>query len=176
MFDSGGNAGPSNVHTIKTGIGTVQTLDETPPSFTKLSILDPTAYNDRIIVTFSLNEAGTAYCRVTRSDSGETNLKINRILTADWSNVYTHSSSSPVDKTITITSLENALYSDPIIESQEYDIYCWAKDSAVDTAGNARPNYQTQSYVNQLVSAPLGLDNNNDNEPDYSGGGTTKNV
>ena len=28
---------------------------------------------------------------------------------------------------------------------QQYDIYCWAKDSAVDTAGNARPNYQTQA-------------------------------
>ena len=38
-----------------------------------------------------------------------------------------------------------------LIESQEYDIYCWAKDSAIDTAGNARPNYQTQSYVEQLV-------------------------
>jgi len=59
MFDDVANAGPSNVHTIKTGIGTVQTLDESPPTFTKLAMLDPTASNDRIIVTFSLNEAGT---------------------------------------------------------------------------------------------------------------------
>merc|ERR1719487_1810425 len=84
MYDSSGNFGPDNVFTMKTEIGTVQTLDESPPSFTKLSMRDPTAYNDRIIVTFSLNEAGTAYCRVTRSDSGETTLRINRILTANY--------------------------------------------------------------------------------------------
>jgi hypothetical protein len=176
QFDMVQNQGPDNVWTIRNAFGTVQTLDESMPLFRQLEINDPTANNDRIIVTFTLNEDGTAYCRVTRSDSGETNLKINRILTADWSNVYDHTNNPNVAKTITITSLENALYSDPIIESQEYDIYCWAKDSAVDTAGNARPNYQTQSYVNQLVTAPLGLDNNSDNEPDYSGGGTTKNV
>merc|ERR1719159_2089634 len=165
-------SGPQNVHTISQetgGIGTIQTLDESPPIFDKLMIQDPTAYNDRIIVTFTLNEDGTAYCRVTRSDSGETNLKINRILTADWSNVYTHAASNPPTREITITSLENALYSDPIIESQEYDIYCWAKDSAIDTAGNARPNYQTQSYVEQLVSDPAYAVN-------PAGGGTTKKV
>ena len=88
---------------------------------------------------------GTAYCRVTRSDSGETDLKINRILTADWSETYDHTAGT--DKTITINKLENAAYSDGIDQQQEYDIYCWAKDSAVDTAGNARPNYQTQATV-----------------------------
>ena len=46
-------------------------MDETPPSFTELLIQDPTAWNDRIEVTFALNEPGTAYCRATRSDSGE---------------------------------------------------------------------------------------------------------
>ena len=53
---------------------------------------------------------GTAYCRVTRSDSGETDLKINRILTADWSETYDHGTGT--DKTITVTKLENAAYSD----------------------------------------------------------------
>ena len=48
----------------------VQTLDESMPIFRQLEIYDPTANNDRIIVTFTLNEDGTAYCRVTRSDSG----------------------------------------------------------------------------------------------------------
>merc|ERR1719171_2793712 len=170
IYHTSASAGPQNTHTISQdagGVGTIQRLDESPPIFDKLMIQDPTAFNDRIIVTFTLNEDGTAYCRVTRSDSGETNLKINRILTADWSNVYTHAGGAA--EMITITSLENALYSDPIIESQEYDIYCWAKDSAVDTAGNARPNYQTQSYVEQLVSDPGMVSN-------PAGGGTTKKV
>jgi hypothetical protein len=95
------SAGPQNVHTISQdtgGIGTIETLDESPPIFDILMIQDPTAWNDRIIVTFTLNEDGTAYCRVTRSDSGETNLKINRILTADWSNVYTHATSGGAQK------------------------------------------------------------------------------
>merc|ERR1719174_1775146 len=65
--------------------------------------------------------------------------------------------------------LENALYSDPIIESQEYDIYCWAKDSAVDTAGNARPNYQTQASVNAVITDV-------DSGSGRPGGGATKRV
>merc|ERR550514_444075 len=112
-WNSTGNVGPQNVHTIATtGIGTIQTLNESPAIFTKMSIKDPTAANDRIVVVFQLNEAGTAWCRVTRSDSGETDLKINRILTADWSAVYTPTS----DSTITITALENKNYADTIYE------------------------------------------------------------
>jgi hypothetical protein len=70
---------------FRTAIGTKTTLDETPPSFTQLKIKDPTAANDAIIVTFQLNEAGTAYCRATRTDSGETagDMPVNRILTVD---------------------------------------------------------------------------------------------
>ncbi|CAE8734995.1 unnamed protein product, partial [Polarella glacialis] len=147
MFDDVANAGPSNVHTIKTGIGTVQTLDESPPTFTKLAMLDPTASNDRIIVTFSLNEAGTTYCRVTRSDSGETTLRINRILTA---NFYA-SVATPSDvASITITKLETtdtqALY-----EASQYDVYCWALDAAVNTQLQPRPNYMTQDYLDTAV-------------------------
>jgi hypothetical protein len=114
QFDTVANAGPDNVWTIRNAFGTVQTLDESMPIFKQLEVYDPTANNDRIIVTFTLNEDGTAYCRVTRSDSGETNLKINRILTADWSNVYDHTTGTA--KYITMDKLENALYSDPIIE------------------------------------------------------------
>ena len=64
---------------------------EAPPTFTLLQIEDPTSANDRIIVTFALNEPGTAYCRPTRSDSGETaaDMHINRILTASWSSTFT---------------------------------------------------------------------------------------
>ena len=39
------------------------------------SLQDPSDANDRLVVTFALNEAGTAYCRFTRSDSGETDLR-----------------------------------------------------------------------------------------------------
>ena len=63
--------------------GVQTTLDDSPPSFTKLHIDDPTEFNTRIIVTFALNEAGTAYCRATRVDSGETaaDMPLNRIPT-----------------------------------------------------------------------------------------------
>jgi len=160
MFDDSANAGPSNVHTIKTGIGTIQTLDESPPSFTQLSMLDPTAYNDRIIVTFSMNEAGTAYCRVTRSDSGETTLRINRILTANYEGIV----GAPGDvQYITVDKLEqrDAL---PLYEQAQYDVYCWAMDAAVDTQGMSRPNYMIQDYIDnpvgstglEAVSAPNG--------------------
>lgn len=30
-------------------------------------------------------------------------------------------------------------------EASQYDVYCWAMDSAVNTQGLARPNYQTQA-------------------------------
>ena len=140
MFDSAANAGPSNVHTIKTSIGTVKTLDESPPTFTKLAMLDPTANNDRIVVTFSLNEAGTAYCRVTRSDSGETTLRINRILTAN----YMASVMAPGDvASITVDKLEST-DTQSLYEASQYDVYCWALDAAVDTQGQPRPNYMTQ--------------------------------
>jgi len=147
MFDAIANAGPNNVHTIKTGIGTIQTLDESPPTFTKLSMLDPTAHNDRIVVTFSLNEAGTSYCRVTRSDSGETTLRINRILTAN----YGAAVAAPGDTAyITVDKLEER-DSMVLYEAAQYDVYCWAKDSAVDTQGQPRPNYMVQDYVDTPV-------------------------
>merc|ERR1719171_1108835 len=123
-----GAAASNNVHTMKTEIGSRTTLDESPPSFTKLALQDPTDLNDRIIVTFQLNEPGTAYCRTTRSDSGETTLRINQILTAD----YGESVTSAVDAYITVDKLESrddrTLY-----EASQYDVYCWAKDSAVDS-------------------------------------------
>jgi len=151
LFDSAANAGPKNVHTISLGIGTISTLDESPPSFTQLSMLDPTAFNDRIIVTFSMNEAGTAYCRVTRSDSGETTLRINRILSADYHGLV---ASSNVTQYITIDKLEtrDAL---SLYEAAQYDVYCWARDSAVDTQGLSRPNYQIQDYVDNPVGTTL---------------------
>ena len=156
LFDDSTPAA-NNVHTMKTEIGTIQTLDESPPSFTSLAMQDPTAFNDRIIVTFTLNEAGTAYCRATRSDSGETkaDMPINRILTASWSGAWDSGT-----QTIEISKLENldpALtnrddYEIPIAEAYQYDVYCWAKDVAVDSAGAARPNYMTQDYVGAAVA------------------------
>jgi mannose/fructose/N-acetylgalactosamine-specific phosphotransferase system component IIB len=146
IFDIASQAGPNNVYTIKSGIDPVETLDESPPSFTKLSMLDPTAANDRIVVTFSLNEAGTTYCRVTRSDSGETTLRINRILSANYYQVVTTDqvASITVDKLDSRDSMN-------LYEAAQYDVYCWAKDSAVDTQGLPRPNYMIQDYVDNAV-------------------------
>lgn len=54
---------------------------------TRRRIQNPTAADTRIVVTFSLNEVGTAYCRATRSDSGTTSqdMHIDRVLAAQWS-------------------------------------------------------------------------------------------
>jgi len=145
-------------------IGVQTTLDETPPSFTTLEVADPTAANNKIVVTFSLNEAGTAYCRATRSDSGEVgaDMTVNRILTADWSGVYSSSASTiemtkleNIDPTLTIRDDEDV----PFEEQTQYDIYCWAQDSATNSAGAARPNYMLHSYVATAVgstSSPSG--------------------
>merc|ERR1719159_860576 len=61
-------------------LGPIITLDVSPPKFTYLKA-EGTNENE-ITVTFDLNEAGTAYCRATRSDSGEATMHINRILKA----------------------------------------------------------------------------------------------
>ena len=151
IFDATGNAGPDNIHTIWAGTGTVQTLDESPPEFTTLTVKDPSDQNDRLVVTFALNEAGTAYCRVTRSDSGETDLRINRILSADY---YATVSAASILGTITIDKLESS-DTKSLYEASQYDVYCWAMDSAVNTQGLARPNYQTQAYVNTPVGTTL---------------------
>jgi len=150
-WDDVGTAGPDNVHTIWAGTGTVQTLDETPPEFTQLSIKDPTDDNDRLVVTFSLNEAGTAYCRTTRSDSGETDLQINRILSANY---YQSVGAGGIVGTITIDKLESS-DTQTLYEASQYDVYCWAMDSAVNTQGLPRPNYMTQTYVNTPVGTTL---------------------
>lgn len=87
-----GTSSQSMVDEIRKQIGTIQTLDESPPVFTELSIVDPTvgsseaeayihyslshaksmswcrleAAEGSIVVSFALNEPGTAYCRPTR--------------------------------------------------------------------------------------------------------------
>lgn len=143
---------------MKDTIGPLVTLDEDPPTFTRLQIEDPTAYNDRINITLALNEPGTAYCRATRSDSGETaaDMTINRILAASWSAEYINS-----DVSIEMYKLENV---DPALtarddvdvffeEQTQYDVYCWAQDSAKDTKGLARPNYMSHQYVSTEVNS-----------------------
>ena len=99
-------------------------------------------------------QVGTAYCRVTRSDSGETaaDMQINRrgrsghsfpgglcmfarVLTANWNAVYDGSSNA----TITMNNLENVnpLLTNredevaPLVPGQQYDVYCWGKDPHV---------------------------------------------
>ena len=109
--------------------GVVSTLDQAPPSFTFLDIQDPTLANNKIVVRLQLNEAGVAYCRATRSDSGETaaDMTITRILTANWMAQNDGSNIS----TIEITQLENVnplLTSRddevaPIMESSQYDVF-----------------------------------------------------
>ncbi|CAJ1414200.1 unnamed protein product [Effrenium voratum] len=151
IFDDVTLAGPDNVHTIWASTGTVQTLDESPPEFTTLAIKDPSDFNDRLVVTFALNEAGTAYCRATRSDSGETDLRINRILSANY---YATVAAASIQGTITIDKLESS-DTQSLYEASQYDVYCWAMDSAVNTQGLPRPNYMTQDYVNTPVGTTL---------------------
>jgi hypothetical protein len=154
-----GPASASMVASTKTAIGPVTVLDETPPRFVQLKMDDPTAANNQIVVTFSLNEAGTAYCRAVRSDSGQTkaDMPINRILTAGWSAAWTTGTS-----TIAMTKLENVVASltnrddedSPILAGFRYDIYCWAYDNAIDSYGQLRRNYMIQDYIETDVVAP----------------------
>ena len=109
--------------------GVVSTLDQAPPTFTFLDVQDPTLANNKIVVRLQLNEAGVAYCRATRSDSGETaaDMTITRILTANWMAQNDGGNIS----TIEITQLENVnpvLTSRddevaPIMESSQYDVF-----------------------------------------------------
>jgi Zn finger protein HypA/HybF involved in hydrogenase expression len=159
-YDDVSQPAASRVEDVQVDIGSLTTLDESPPSFTLLQMADPTVAEDKIIVTLQLNEPGTAYCRVTRSDSGEgaSEMQVNRILTANW--LVTNSGSAT--STIEITQLENVVPSatnrDDVVTSilggTQYDVYCWAKDSAQDTFGVGRPNYDTQTYVGTDVSNP----------------------
>ncbi|CAK8986554.1 Uncharacterized protein SCF082_LOCUS596 [Durusdinium trenchii] len=124
---------------LQLAIGNLTTLDEAPPSFTSLTAVDPTATNDRIVVTFTLNEAGTAYCRPTRRDAGATPLEmtVDRILSAGWAATY-DGDEATLEMTATVQGGSEA-----VVEAQQYDIYCWAEDRAVDSRGYARPNYMT---------------------------------
>jgi hypothetical protein len=159
-YNSGAVAG-SKVASVGTDIGTVTTLDESPPSFTQLEIQDPTASNDAIIVTFKLNEAGTAYCRPVRTDSGQapTDVPINRIMTANW---YAAVASSSSTATIRMDNLENVDASltnrddeiAAISQATQYDVYCWARDDAASTLGADRFNYISPAYTAAAVTAP----------------------
>ncbi|CAE7924644.1 unnamed protein product [Symbiodinium necroappetens] len=150
------------VSSVKAAVGSIVTLDESPATFTQLEILDPTvqllAEEGLIAVSLALNEPGTAYCRVTRSDSGEvgSDMHVNRILAAGWSAVH---AGPPADAvTINITALDSAVPLDvpsvPVEAATQYDAYCWAQDNAVSTLGFARPNYMTQQYVTSPVVSP----------------------
>ncbi|CAE7840500.1 unnamed protein product, partial [Symbiodinium sp. KB8] len=145
---------------LRDAIGPLATLDEAAPTFTFLEIEDPSAGNDRIVVTFALNEPGTAYCRPTRSDSGETwlDMHINRIVSAAWSSPF----SSGV-ATIEMTSISNRsldrLDNAALDEAVRYDVYCWAEDDALDGWGMPRPNLMSQEYAGTAVnnaSSPAG--------------------
>jgi hypothetical protein len=152
----------SNVEAVRHAIGPVTTLDETPPTFTRLQLQDPTARDDRLVVTFALNEPGTAYCRAVRSDSGETavDVPINRVIGANWSLAYNGSYTSA---TLEITGLENVVPSltvrndevGPISQGTQYDVYCWARDNAVDNYGWDRPNNQNQTYASTDAGNPM---------------------
>ncbi|CAE8656882.1 unnamed protein product, partial [Polarella glacialis] len=71
IWDAAANAGPRNVHTMGTEIGTVQTLDESPPIFTKLAM----CLNELVEPVLRCWRAGL----VTNSVAG-THAQVNRLL------------------------------------------------------------------------------------------------
>ncbi|CAE8613427.1 unnamed protein product, partial [Polarella glacialis] len=76
-----------------------------------------------------------------------------------------------IEASITVTKLESK---DTAVlhEAAQYDVYCWAKDSAVDTQNQPRPNYMTQTYLETDVGAAyMGLV-----PPAFPLGGRTRNV
>ena len=86
----------AEIQAARDNVGTLTTLDESPPSFTKLGARGIS--ETQIQVTFQLNEVGTTYCRVTRSDGGEPTLHVNRIIDAglDNSNNLDHLNTSNI--------------------------------------------------------------------------------
>eukprot|EP00438_Fugacium_kawagutii_P000297 Skav205258 [mRNA] locus=scaffold1841:79647:81160:- [translate_table: standard] len=118
----------------------------------------PEAAEGVIVVSFALNEPGTAYCRATRTDSGETpaDMQMLRVIAADWSAVHTGDSNT---STITMTQIQRVVPLEsspvPIEGSTQYNVYCWAKDDAMTTSGFERPNYMTQEYLTSPVVDPL---------------------
>merc|ERR1719161_1298672 len=145
-------------------LGTLTTLDVSPPRFSSLKA-EGTNENE-ITVTFSLNEDGTAYCRATRSDSGEATMHINRILKADWTQTYT-----ATQQTIVINRLENDAASAYLERGTYYDVFCWIRDAAVKHSCRAGPDGvtpaicgttytpvgQTQTYVDTQFGGTGGL-------------------
>ncbi|CAE7397025.1 PEPD [Symbiodinium pilosum] len=135
-------------------IGQLTTLDQSPPVFTELGAKGTTENN--IQVTFKCNEACRAYCRVTRSDSGETSLSVNRILKADY--YADQSGNAMASATIDLARLENDVSLDLLDRGTLYDVFCWSRDEAVQYSCYAqapsascttyrRNNYQDQTYV-----------------------------
>eukprot|EP00913_Durusdinium_trenchii_P022223 g20882.t1 len=68
-----------SVQSFAQSMGQLSTLDEAPPSFTVLEIQDPTAAEGILVISFALNEVGTAYCRFSqRQDSANTTFGYSR--------------------------------------------------------------------------------------------------
>jgi len=139
-------------------IGTLTTLDQSPPSFTSLGARGIS--ETQIRVSFELNEPGTAYCRATRTDAGEPTLHVNHIIQAgfmaeNWANNET---------LIDIDALR--IGEAPLEAGTAYDVYCWAKDDAAiitclasgataTCSAEATPNYMLQSYVETAFSSSV---------------------
>ncbi|CAJ1414197.1 unnamed protein product [Effrenium voratum] len=135
-------------------VGQITTLDQSPPVFTELGAKGTTENN--IQITFKCNEACRGYCRVTRSDSGETSLSINRILKADY--YADQLGDASASATIDVSRLEDDASLALLERATLYDVYCWSRDEAVQHSCYAqapsascttypRRNYQAQSYV-----------------------------
>jgi hypothetical protein len=119
---------------FQAGIGSVTTLDESPPYFT--SILAKSTSETAIQVTFVLSEAGTVYCRAVQADSYDPS--IPEILRAGWSVVY------PVGGGVllmTQPTKEAVQYPDAFWPSTFYDVFCYG----FDTAGNAMSEVAVQT-------------------------------
>jgi hypothetical protein len=129
-------------------LGPIITLDVSPPKFTYLKAEG--TQEGEITVTFDLNEAGTAYCRATRSDSGEATMHINRILKADWSQTYVST-----QQTIVIDRLENDASSSSLERGTYYDVFCWIRDAAVKHSCRAGPDGVTPAICGTTYT-PVG--------------------
>ncbi|CAK9095832.1 Uncharacterized protein SCF082_LOCUS45000 [Durusdinium trenchii] len=83
-------------------------------------------------------------------------MTVDRILSAGWAATY-DGDEATLEMTATVFRTLNRSF--PTLQAQQYDIYCWAEDRAVDSRGYARPNYMTHSYATTGVgngSVPSG--------------------
>ena len=136
----------STVTSLKTKVGTLTTLDMTPPAMT---INTPVTTENTITVPFALNEIGTLWCRSVRK--GFDAPTILQILDTNFKTEY------PAASEVVITAYNSE--GEPLHRAVDYDVYCYAEDDLctgckVNTGTIVSAVLATKTPVRMLDTTP----------------------